>query len=466
MEELFQRLKSYSFIRGGIANANVINNLSISKLLDYVDEISNLTSQIKVQNQRSIYIQTSSLALGGGRDECIAYRCRYKKLLELARYAALYSDKVYIHNFISDYSPTFGHPPKKDSIDLRKQICEDLNLFLSIKPLIEHDIIIPFIPQGHFCLGCLTEQTFGLNARKKLKMLLKRLSDEIFDNTDVEFYIENHRQFLKYRTEKEYFENKEQYIHLNSVPNAIKDSAHVLKKAKRGEVVKLSQNLKHKIAFHKELSRDLVYKLVRQISISEMLGTSYLTHRSFDARLLNHITNNNTQLNNNLLSAKHFQTIVPFATDVSIKNLLKLRERENESFIEFRKAINQAILSCTTSELNEREAKKIYSDIIAPKLAKLDKKVNEAKRDITKSLFSSLVAGIGIIAFGQYSGFLTNDLIKIAEFLGISKVFQDTASNAKDYFDSQRNIRSDNFYFLWKVREQGLKRNQLQNILF
>lgn len=466
MEELFHKLKSYNLIRSGMANVNVIDNLSFSKILDYIDDISNLTSQVKIQNPNSIYVQTAALALGGGRDECVAYGCRHKKLLELARYAALYSDKVFIHNFISDYSPTFGHPPKKDSIDLRKKIYDDLNLFLSIKPLIEHGIIIPFIPQGHFCLGCLTEQTFGLNARKKLKIILKRLSDEIFDNTEVEFYIDDHRNFLKYRTEKEYFENKDQYVHLNSVPNAIKNSAYILKKAKRGKVVNLSQNLKHKIAFHKELSKDLVYKLVRQISISEMLGTAYLTHRSFDARLLNYITDSNDQLNNNLLSAKHFQTIVPFVNDVSIKNLLKLRARENESFIEFRNAINQAILSCTTSELNEREAKKIYSDIIAPKLAALDKKVNEAKRDITKSLFSSVVAGVGIIAFGQYSGFLTNDLIKIAEFLGISKVFQDTASNAKNYFDSQRNIRSDNFYFLWKVREQGLKRNQLQNILF
>lgn len=101
----------------------------------------------------------------------------------------------------------------------------------------------------------------------------------------------------------------------------------------------------------------------------------------------------------------------------------------------------------------EQDAREIYSDIINPQLTKLDLKVKSAKRDLLKLSYRKGLAWTATISFGIYSGFIPSNLAAAATALGFSKVAADFLEMAMNKSDSEDNIRNDDMYFLWKVRQ-------------
>src|SRR5262245_35432433 len=84
------------------------------------------------------------------------------------------------------------------------------------------------------------------------------------------------------------------------------------------------------------------------------------------------------------LVQKHLTSLVPFLGEVPAASVLKLRQREEESFLTYRQALNKAIDDVRTqrSDFSERDARSLYSDVIAPELARLDRVVKTARREI------------------------------------------------------------------------------------
>lgn len=179
MSEILKKIEGYDLIKSKKVNIEKISSLKFSKLLDFADDISSYLSQTPPQNCNNLFEHTASLALGGGRDECNSFKCRQNRLLSLSRYAALYCDKVYIDNFLSDYAPSFGHPPKNDSQYFRRRVAEDIALLISIRPLISNNIVIPYNISKHYCVGCMSEIVFGKDSKRILKKVARSLSDEV-----------------------------------------------------------------------------------------------------------------------------------------------------------------------------------------------------------------------------------------------------------------------------------------------
>lgn len=466
MNELFEKFKHHGLIFGNKVNKRKIGDLKFAKLLDLTDEIGSLLTKPNIKSSNNIFVHTASLALGGGRDECFAYECRQKKLFELSRYSALYCDKVFISNFMSDYSPQFGHAPSKDSDEFRRDVFDDLKLFLSIKPLIENGMIVPFNPDGHYCINCMSDMVFGPDSYKELKKVTRLLATKILNDVTVKCTKQDISNAVTYSSTEPYFEHFERFQIDGKLSFKLKKYPNIYSSFKNGDIVELSTTLKKKLGYHKDLANEFVGTLLHQLLISEIIDTSFLTHSPIDIKILNDMNISSKSYDNNILLADHLQTIVPFAFDVEIKDLLKLRNREKESFIIFRNTLTQAIKEFSTeSPISKKILKEFYADIIEPKLAVLDKKVKEAKKDISKSLVSTLFTGVGIIAFGKYSGFPSNDVYKIAEFLGLAQIFKNSFSRISDLVDYKKSIRDDKYYFLWKVRECGKNKNPFQNIL-
>jgi hypothetical protein len=57
--------------------------------------------------------------------------------------------------------------------------------------------------------------------------------------------------------------------------------------------------------------------------------------------------------------------MVPFVGDIRIPDLLKLRNREVEAFLNYRKALKKAVGEFTSRDaaFTEKQAREIYSDI-------------------------------------------------------------------------------------------------------
>ena len=142
--------------------------------------------------------------------------------------------------------------------------------------------------------------------------------------------------------------------------------------------------------------------------------------------------------------------------DISIKDILKLRNREKEAFISFRNAFNEALneFSGSAESFDENDAKELHEDIINPKLVILDKKIKAAKKDLIKKPFRSITGIVGVISFGILTGIIPSDIATIAKTIGLIKFGSDTIQQTMALGDSEDKIKSDHFYFLWKVRER------------
>lgn len=111
----------------------------------------------------SPFIQAASISPGGGRQPCSALQCRSKKLNELANYAALYADRVYVSNFLA--TRAFEDAPVSQA---RQLFDSDLTLFLEIRPLIDGDRIVPVTLSDNYCVHCLAKSALAEKSRAKI----------------------------------------------------------------------------------------------------------------------------------------------------------------------------------------------------------------------------------------------------------------------------------------------------------
>lgn len=98
-------------------------------------------------------------------------------------------------------------------------------------------------------------------------------------------------------------------------------------------------------------------------------------------------------------------------------------------------------------------------DVINPKIVNLDKKIKKAKKDLVKKPFRSITGVVGVISFGLITGLIPPDISEIAKAIGLIKFGSDAIQQTMSLGDSEDKIKSDNFYFLWKIKDKTKKKN-------
>lgn len=451
---LFESLEKAGLIKKGKIHIDSALSIQFSKLLDLLDAISSDFVKPAEEFRPSIHTHCASLGMGGTRDECSALGCRQKDLNELARFAALYSDKVFIHNFLANHTPSWGHPPEEDSLDFRRDLIEDIQLLLFIRSLLETNKIVLFTPPATTCPYCYAKELFGSKADKRLQHAISSLSRDLYKQMVVEFYADEFGYGAKYNTESGLFRHQTHVRAFEELPTPVSSKLELIEQLQRGQSVTLSRKLKHELALHKELADDVLNSLRYQMSVADIVGASFLTHRDVDVKVLSYISSDIELDQRNAIVMKHLGSIVPFVGDVPISKLLRLRQREEEAFLSFRLALDTMLKEVTMQKgsLTERDAQSLYADVIAPELATLDRKVKEAKRDLVKTPLVTAVSAAAMITFGVYSGMVPAELSQIASALGLAKIAYDTVNKAGELLDVEKSIRPERFYFLWKVK--------------
>ena len=378
---------------------------------------------------------------------------------ELARFAALYSNRVYIHNLLADHAPSWGHPPDEDSFEFRQDLIEDLTVFLQIRPLIESGRIIVFSPPATTCPYCYAKSIFGSKADQRLQRAMAQISRDLAKGTPIEFYSDEFGYAAYFSTAKNLFRHQTHLIPFEGLPEPIASHSRLAKRIESGEKVLLPPKVARDLGIHEMLATDVLAALRYQMSVADIVGASFLTHRDIDLRILSYVSGDKEFDRRNAIAQKYLTTVVPFAGDVPISQLARLRQREEEAFIQFRSALDKTLQELLSQKeaFTERDAQALYADIIAPEIARLDQKVQDAKRDLLRTPLISAIGTAATIAFGLYSGMILPELKVAASALGLTKVVYDTITKTADLIDVQKHIRPEKFYFLWRVRHSGRK---------
>ena len=149
--------------------------------------------------------------------------------------------------------------------------------------------------------------------------------------------------------------------------------------------------------------------------------------------------------------------MLPFLSNVSIEDLLALRQGEADAFISFRRAFAKAVdenVRGRGCKLTEDNAHAIFKEVIEPELARLNRKVTSATKSIFRKSHAGIVGWAAALSVGFYFGFVDSSLIAAAKALGLTKVTADLAAGFLGC-SGEDAIRDENMYFLWKVQQRA-----------
>ncbi len=450
---LFTQLENSGVIRGNEVVFDVVKKLSANRIFELAEEASELTAVNQVPHATSLFEHSATISLSGGRHPCEGLSCRLQRVSELARFAALYSDHVYIRNPLMHYNI---HVEKRKNVNisiLRKELFEDLLVMNELRPLVEAGRIVPITPPGTRCPHCLWDQNENSDECTKLRPEFERLQKEFFNGVSVKLGRDGNGYYAELEGDEILLEH-DTIVTMDSLPQELILNKGIRTKLRSGNKILLGDNWKNLLGFHKTLATETFENIIFELVLSNVLKTSFLTERRLHLRIFDSLSSNDGLNLRNHTIERYLTALVPFAQDVAISDLLKLREREGNSFQVFRQYLTKVIDEVRTvrGEFSEKDARQLYFDMLAPALAGLNTKVEEAQRDLKRTVMRRSVTWIGAISFGLFTGVLPAEFGALAGALGIVNVLQETGEMLINKADTTKGLKTDPLYFLWKVR--------------
>ncbi len=430
---------------------SAVSSLSLSRIIDIAEETE---ESIRNGHKR---IDTSIVSHSVSLDECNGINCRLERIDRLARFTLMYSDKLYLPSFFYSYSgePTSIFDIRGNVGNMRERLYNDARIVYEIRHLLQSEHISFFSPLRDVCFSCQAKTYLGEKIGAQFNKKYKKLQNEYLKQMSVQCAKVVDNYIVTVDCPYPYLDHG-YGVKLKDIPRPLFNQHSLVDKILKGDNVLFPKSLIKQFKLHVGAAHQVATNAIHGLVTSACLRTSFLTEQDIHILFLNSLHSNLDISRKNEIALKHLSAIVPFINDVDLKNLIKLRNRERESFLSFRHALGQAIGNFATikGEFTEKDARCIHADIIAPSLASLDRKVRSAKRDLVTKPIRSILGIVGVISFGLFTGLLPENLSQIAKVLGLLKFGSDTLKEIMAAGDKERSIENESFYFLWKVKQK------------
>jgi len=365
----------------------------------------------------------------------------------------LYSDKIFIKSFFSGYTDIEGDYNLDDT---KENFYDDLLVIYEVLPLLDCGYIEIYSPETDVCFSCQAKSFLGINAGNKVEVAQKRLENKFLQNMSVEAEFDIDTYIYNCDGPEPYFEHPMVFM-IDHLAPALAKNPRILQKLNRGQNISVPKTAVKELGFHANYAHSIVSNAIYGLASSKSLRTSFLTENQLHIDFLNSLHGSGAIARRNTIAAKHLTSVVPYVGDVEINRLIKLREREEEAFINYRSALVKTIDSFNSSDesFSENDAKSLYAEFIDPSLALLDRKIKHAKRDLISKPFRSLAGVVGVISFGLLTGLVSQNVSEILKVMGLLKFGSDFIKDTMAIGDQEKSIENEDFYFLWKIRQQG-----------
>lgn len=152
-----------------------------------------------------------------------------------------------------------------------------------------------------------------------------------------------------------------------------------------------------------------------------------------------------------------FNLNLPVVDGLPVKELLALRDAEQDAFEAFRDSLNRAFKErLTIAEATDADAdsiaREIQMDVVDPSLHKIEQRLHAAQRVLhRKHLYNIGMAGLATVCgiFGE---------VPLASALGVAAVVGGVAAESK-LTEEKRDVSLEDMYFLWQAKEHAQRRN-------
>jgi hypothetical protein len=381
----------------------------------------------------SPYAFLANSQLSGAPFPCGAPRCRIGHAENTARFAALYADHVAIQDpfyFIERVAST--------NLEWDRWMVEgSLRVLTSLRPLIERGMVSIVAPAHHFCeqhipdivkSGLLDQADKALTTRftSELTFTLQRGGDAASIVVDGPPSLVDHPMV---------------YMPVGEMRDRIAKSLR-------------SRNPRVDAATRKSILAGMVNRVVDDILQQDIFSRGhdlrYLTDREVDFDALRAVTSPDLDTLSRAVSEGLTHSL-PTLKQLSISQLLKLRDSEGEAFTVYRDAVAKVLREIGPSDA--RRVRQAFNDVILPELNRIDSVVKNAQRRLRRSAMSDLLLGAGVVSVGLFSGFLTPDVGKLLAGLGGTNFGVKALQRLNELGREPDSISDSSFYFLWRARE-------------
>lgn len=440
--------------RDGAVSVERLISLSFSQLVELGEFIAK-PAELEFVAAESPFVQSASISLGGGSDACVELNCRLARAQRLGRYAAGIAERLYVHNPFSEYLPRHEHGCYvTDTIESRIAFFNDLQVLLELAPLIEEGLIVPFPVDSDLCYHCVAEAVFGEEARAELDRALINFKRNFRDLAKIAVSKADTGYTVHLKAPETVLAHGGSSFDIDRLPRSLTKLPQF-----RREVSDLGKAaVPQDVARRMRLCDDYSIGILRSLRYGLMttaFGASYVTDAPAEIEILADLSGVSDVLRRNRLLATHLTSIIPFMNDVDAGSLLRLRKAEPEAFIAYRKALNDALSSAKgipASNFSAADARAIYGDLIEPGLAKLQRRVNEARRKALRGTVRSLIGWGAALSFGLYSGVVPASLAGVVKAVGLTKLIGDVVSKTGAIRGASNAVREESFYFLWRAK--------------
>lgn len=420
--------------------AAIIEGWHVEELLRFREDVGGLMPYYEISAQSPFEFIASS-SFGGSADPCAAMECRLNQVSSMAQFAALYADRVLLPDPFEIATKSRGGSLE----EIKGELFVHLTILYALRPLIRIGIV-GFAHTHHyrFCRACYARLIGATPAahKKYLSTMMNELAASYSKNTKVSFHHEDDDFFFKIVGPDTLVPHGSAYFRPNeSLRRRLEESYS----KKRNPKLPLSDLRFPRNHFVQGIADDVL----RQDYYSRLFGTSYLTHREIDMRLISSIGHQEDKRRNALL-LKDFAHDLPTLGDIDLLGALKLRKSEPEAFAVYQNALRES-LDLAKSETGEK-IRQVFQDVVRPELDKLDVTVRNYRRTLKTSLAQDAVVGSGFVAMGLFAGFLPGNIGAIVAALGGFHYASNVAKKISQLLSAPENIRDHRWYFLWRAR--------------
>ena len=182
MTGILKVLNKYDLLGKKGPQASKIDQLTLSKMVDIATEVENTVKEEQAPVNNPIFSHSASLHLGGDSLECSDLDCRILRINKLARFAVMYSDKVYINSFFSK----FKELDNKDNLTHYKEtFYNDLFVINEIRSILQKGFVNLFAPNTDVCFACQAEDFLGEGSRKHFKTQYNKLKKTYLEKMQI-----------------------------------------------------------------------------------------------------------------------------------------------------------------------------------------------------------------------------------------------------------------------------------------
>lgn len=397
--------------------------------------------QVK-NNENFSFIANTSLS--GGASSCANLECRLDKLDELVSFASLYADVIYINN---PFEPLYFSWENSHISHIKSELLTAICQYFYLKPYLSLGIIK--YSSGYMSLCSHHHETLAKPLAEKINKKEQELTT-IFN----EHFLSNCTISL------DKFDNGEIFIEVLDKSNIIEHGRtylHFYRKPKSKYLRKLSQKDTKHVFSREEIEQEnilpsivfpLVNDIIEQEWISYFYNSSLLLDNKDKIKISGQLSSETMSINANTFteSVNHYLPTIHCRDPLEI---IKLREREDESFKVYRDKLHKLLLDAPKQK--QEYFPEIFRDTVLPEINLINKKLKDYQIKKRNNLRDKLFFGSGAVAFGLYSGVLPSNIGSILAAIGGGSAIVSSMIDYKSAFLSKDEIRSSDYYFLWQL---------------